>query len=167
MIKYLFDIVLFYNDKIPVWHCGGFFHPHSHCQDSHFPVSLSQSSGPFKQWHVFSQLVPYLSSGQAAKINIMLFMSSYRLYLILYYLTPKCWNRKHHFTKQKTSLTLPLLFIKVSVPSPESVLSCICGLGVSILPLFYDFFIGFWNCVDSLVFFFSFDYNILQTLQKL
>ena len=48
----------------------------------------------------------------------------------------------------KNSLT-PQSFIKVSVQSHESERSCICVLCVSILHLFYDCDIWFWNCSDN------------------
>ena len=51
----------------------------------------------------------------------------------------------------KTSLTPPL-FTKVRVPRQESDRSCICVLGVFILPLFCNFDIWFWNCSESVVF---------------
>jgi len=43
-------------------------------------------------------------------------------------------SQRGEFWSHKTSLTLPL-FIEVPVPSQESERSCICVLGVSILPL--------------------------------
>ena len=63
----------------------------------------------------------------------------------------------------KTNLTLPLC-IKVPVPSQESEQSCICVLGLSILPLSTIRIFDFWSCSDSVVFLcFSFYYikNIL------
>ena len=44
-------------------------------------------------------------------------------------------------------------FIEVPVPRHESEWSCIFVLGVSILPLFKIFSVGFWKCFDSVVFF--------------
>ena len=45
----------------------------------------------------------------------------------------------------KPSLTPPL-FIEVPVPSPESEWSCICALGVSILPLSTILVLDGWKC---------------------
>ena len=64
----------------------------------------------------------------------------------------------------KTSLTPPL-FIGVPVPSQKSKRSYIYALGVSIMPLFYDFYIWFWNFSDSVLFFCFFFFFILQKLQ--
>ena len=43
----------------------------------------------------------------------------------------------------------------------------ICVLGGSILPLSYDFSIGFWNWSDSLVFPFNFTQNILLAITEM
>jgi hypothetical protein len=53
----------------------------------------------------------------------------------------------------KASLTLPL-FTEVPVPSQESEHSCVCVLVGIDFASFYDFSIGFWNCSDSVVFFY-------------
>jgi hypothetical protein len=68
-------------------------------------------------------------------------------------------------------MVLNATFYNISVISWRSVLSveetgevgacsnsgkCICMLGVSILPFFYNFDILFWNCWDGVIFFFSF-----------
>jgi hypothetical protein len=63
----------------------------------------------------------------------------------------------------KTSLTPPL-FIAVSVTNQEIGRSCICVLGMSIVPLFI-YFIGLWNCSDSVVF--SDYFNFILKVYKL
>ena len=55
------------------------------------------------------------------------------------------------FGPTQTGLTPPL-FIKLSLSSKESELSCICVLHIAILSSFYDFSFGFSNCSDSVVF---------------
>ena len=65
-------------------------------------------------------------------------------------------NNKHVSSLNETCLT-PSLIMEMHVPSKKSVPSCICVLGVSILHLFLRFyFIGLWNCSDSVVNFFCF-----------
>ena len=56
---------------------------------------------------------------------------------------------------QSTSLT-PSFFIEVPVPSQQGQRPCIYVLEVSIMTLFFfnDFAIGFWNCSDSVIFYF-------------
>ena len=55
---------------------------------------------------------------------------------------------------QSTSLT-PSFFIEVPVPCQRGQRPCIYVLGVSIMTLFLnDFAIGFWNCSDSVIFYF-------------
>ena len=63
-----------------------------------------------------------------------------------------------------TNLTSSLFLIEVPVRSQERERSCICCVGVSILPLFYDFFVGCWNCSDRLVFFVLFFITIICSL---
>jgi len=59
----------------------------------------------------------------------------------------------HESLKYSSHLTPPL-FSEVPAPNMEGEQSCICVLGVSILPMsLYDFSIRFWNCYDSVVFF--------------
>jgi hypothetical protein len=48
----------------------------------------------------------------------------------------------------------------VPLPSQESEQSCICVSGIDFAS-YYDFFIGFWKCSDSVVFFlFPFLYDL-------
>jgi len=53
-------------------------------------------------------------------------------------------SSKQELWAHKTSLTPPL-FTEVTVPNQESELSCICELGVSILPLSTIFLLDFWT----------------------
>jgi hypothetical protein len=50
----------------------------------------------------------------------------------------------------QTSLT-PSLFIEVPVLKPGKWVYILCVLGVSILPIVYHFWVGFWNCSDSVI----------------
>ena len=52
------------------------------------------------------------------------------------------WTIMHYLWANKTSLTLPF-FTEVPAPSQESEWSCICVLGVSILPLSTIFLLDF------------------------
>ena len=69
-----------------------------------------------------------------------------------------------YFSKIKLYRLIPPPFIEVPVQSQESKRSCICELGMKFVT-FYDFFIGFSACSDSVVFFFlSFYYPQHKTI---
>ena len=53
------------------------------------------------------------------------------------------------------------------VQSQDSERSCICVFGVSIWPLSVILFIGFWNCSNSVVIFFSFFSFYFHIRQKM
>jgi hypothetical protein len=115
----------------------------------------------------FTELILYIWQLQYYILWIMLKIIAF----LIITLFARLWCEGWHFTtcgKQLHDHIFPLrryvwahiinltppLFTERSVPRQESERSCICVLGVSILPLSIIFPIGFWKCSDSGILYF-------------
>jgi hypothetical protein len=101
-----------------------------------------------KEYEIDKRLTLFEMPTKNAKYTDAVSQLSFYLYVCVKHLHNLIISLRRQVWAHKNSLTLPLL-IEVPVPSQESKQSCICVRGI-------NFLIGFWNCSDSVVFFFPF-----------
>jgi hypothetical protein len=64
-----------------------------------------------------------------------------------------CWLKSSERNWSHKTGLVPPLFIDVHVPIQDSGRSCICVLWLLMLSFSTTFYLGFWNCSDTMVFY--------------